>query len=128
MPFATASLIFHGKAGLGNFEQPAVDNPVIQALAQRVSVTENPEYSKTFPHKQRVDVTVTLRDGIVLTAKGEHTKGEAERPHHPDELREKFLELSAGAWPRPQGSAFLDGLLALDQVPDMQAFLREHRI
>lgn len=128
VPFATASLIFHGKAGLKNFEQPAVDNPVIQALAQRVSVTENPEYSKAFPHKQQVDVTLTLRDGTVLKAKGEHTKGEAERPHQPGELREKFLELSAGAWPRQQGGAFLDGLLAIDEVPDMRAFLREHRI
>jgi 2-methylcitrate dehydratase PrpD len=128
VPFATASLIFHGKAGLQNFEQTAVDNPVIQALAQRVSVTENPDYSKAFPHQQRVDVTVTLRDGSLLRAKGEHTKGEAERPHHPDELREKFLELSAEAWPRRQGTSFLDGLLAIDKVPDMQAFLREHRI
>jgi 2-methylcitrate dehydratase PrpD len=128
VPFATASLIFHGKAGLRNFEQSAVDNPVIQGLAQRVSVAENPDYSKAFPHKQLVDVTVTLRDGTTWKGKGEHTKGEVERPHTPDELREKFLELSAEAWPRPQGAAFLDGLLAIDTVPDMQLFLRQHRI
>lgn len=128
VPFATASLIFHGKAGLKNFEQPAVDNPVIQELAQRISVAENPNYSKIFPHKQLVDVTVTLRDGTTWKGKGEYTKGEAERPHTPDELREKFLELSSEAWVRPQGAAFLDGLLAIDTVPDVQLFLRQHRI
>src|SRR5262249_46241374 len=104
-----------------------VDNAVIRALAQRVSVRENPEYSKAFPHRQLVDVTVTLRDGAVLTARGEHTKGEAERPHHPDELKEKFLELSAPAWPRAQGAALLEGLLQIDRVPDLRAFFREHR-
>src|SRR5262249_55843504 len=128
VPFATASLIFHGKAGLKNFEQPAVDNPGIQGLAQRISVVENPDYSKAFPHKQLVDVAVILRDGTTWKRQGEHTKGEAERPHTVDELREKFLELSAQAWPRPQGSAFLDGLLAIESVPDMQLFLRQHRI
>ncbi len=128
VPFAAASLIVHGKPGLQNFEQPAVDNPVIQALAQRVSVTENPAYSAAFPAKQLVDATVRFRDGTVWTAKGEHTKGEAERPHAPDELREKFLELSAGAWPRAHGTALLDGLLAIDRAPDLQAFFREHRV
>jgi 2-methylcitrate dehydratase PrpD len=128
VPFAAASLIFHGKPGLKNFEQPAVDNPVIQALAQRISVSENPEHSKKFPHQQLVDATVTFRDGSTWTGRGEHTKGEAERPHKPEELREKFLELSAGAWPRAQGSAFLDGLLALDRQPDLHAFFKEHRI
>ena len=128
VPFAAASLIVHGKPGLKNFEQPAVDNPVIQALAQKISVTENPDHSKQFPHKQVVDATIRFRDGSTWTGHGEHTKGEAERPHHPDELREKFLELSAGAWPREQGNRFLDGLLALDTVPDAQAFFREHRI
>lgn len=128
VPFATASLIVHGKAGLENFEQPAVDNPAVQALARRVTVRERPDYTAAFPHKQLVDVTVTLRDGTVLKAKGEHTKGEAERPHHPDELREKFLALSAGAWPRAQAGAFLDKLLALEQVPDLQAAWREHGI
>jgi 2-methylcitrate dehydratase PrpD len=128
VPFAAASLIVHGKPGLKNFEQPAVDDPVIQALAHKVSVTENPEYSKAFPHQQLVDATVTFRDGTAWTGRGTHTKGEAERPHQPDELRDKFLELSAGAWPRAQGSAILDGLLALDTVPDLQAFFREHRL
>jgi 2-methylcitrate dehydratase PrpD len=127
VPFAAASLIVHGKPGLKNFEQPAVDDPVIQALARRVSVRENPDYSKLFPHQQRVDVTVTFRDGTVWRGQGTHTKGEAERPHQPDELREKFLELSADAWPRAHGAALLDGLLAIDTVPDVQAFLREHR-
>jgi 2-methylcitrate dehydratase PrpD len=126
VPFATASLIVHGKAGLKNFEQPAVDNPVIQELAQRISVAENPAYTRAFPQKQLVDVTVTLRDGMTWKRKGEHTKGEPERPHAPDELREKFLELGTEAWPRVQGAAFLDGLLAIDAVPDMQSFLRQH--
>lgn len=128
VPFAVASLIYHGKAGLKNFEQPAVVNRTIQALAHRVDISENSEYTRAFPDKQMCDVTVRLRDGSVLSARGEHTKGEAERPHSAEALREKFLELSQDTWERAEGSALLDRLLALERAPDMQAFLREHRV
>ncbi len=126
VPFAAASLIAHGKAGLKNFEDAAVANPTIQALARRVTVRENPAYTKEFPGKQLVDMTMRLKDGSVLRAHGEHTKGEAERPHSREALSEKFLELGQATWDRKRGLALLDGLLAIERIADMQAFWREH--
>nr|WP_282587844.1 MmgE/PrpD family protein [Lichenifustis flavocetrariae] len=128
VPFAIASLIVHGKPGLENFEQPAVDNPAIQALARRVVVTESPEFTKAFPGRQMVEVTVTPCGGKTWKGRGEHTKGEAERPHSPAELRDKFLALTAGAWTQEQSAGFLDGLLTIDAVPDMASFLGQHGI
>ena len=41
VPFALATILFHGRSGLAPFEQAAVDNPAIQALAARVNVHED---------------------------------------------------------------------------------------
>ena len=128
VPFAVASLIVNGRRSLENFEEAAVGNPVIQGLAQRVDIEENPAYTAHFPLKQPCDVRVTFKDGAVVEAKAEYTKGEPQNPATAAELTEKFFEVAGKVWKRTKAEAVLDGLMGLDRIGNVRAFLAQHRI
>ncbi len=128
VPFAVASLIVHGRRSLENFEAAAVENPVIQGLAQRVDIEENPAYTAYFPHKQACDVRATFKDGAVVEAKAEHTKGEAQNPATVAELEEKFFEVAGKVWKRTKAESVFDGLMALERIGNVREFLAGHRV
>ncbi|HEV7803196.1 MAG TPA: MmgE/PrpD family protein, partial [Burkholderiales bacterium] len=73
VPFALASILYHGKSGLSSFDEQAVANPTVQSLVSRVYVTENPSYTAAFPEKQFCDVAISLTDGTVITGRCEVT-------------------------------------------------------
>jgi 2-methylcitrate dehydratase PrpD len=63
LPFAVASLLCHGRSGLDNYGAAAVADPRIQALARRVAVAEDPDFTRAFPGRQPTEVSVVLADG-----------------------------------------------------------------
>ena len=128
IPFAVASLIFHGTADLDNYGDEAVANPVIQDLAQRINVTENPEYTKAFPGKQMADMRLTFKDGRVFEAREDHIKGENENPHSPSEMRRKFVRLTKETWGEQHANQVLDALLELNRAGSFAKFADDYRL
>jgi 2-methylcitrate dehydratase PrpD len=128
LPFAVASLIYHGRGQLANFEDAAFANPVIRDLALRVNISENPDYTKFFPHKQPCDVAVHFTDGHIERARAEHTKGDPSNPRKPEEFRHKFFDVAQRYWSREQAERILDGIMALEKIPDMCTFLAEQQL
>src|SRR4029453_828518 len=63
LPFAVAALLCPGRSGLENYDAAAVADPRIQALARRVAVAEDPDFTRAFPGRQPTEVTVELADG-----------------------------------------------------------------
>jgi 2-methylcitrate dehydratase PrpD len=121
VPFALATILFHGHSGLAAFEQPAVDNPAIQALAARVHVEEDESYTARYPAEQVCDVRI-VTTGKALEGRCTVTKGEISRPHSAEELRAKFLQLGAPLWSEPVARRLLDGCLRLEELPDFSRF------
>ena len=122
VPFAVASLIRHGKPGLVNFQDAAVADPEVQALARRIFITEDPAYTASYPEKQSCAVRVQLRDGSVIDTAAERLKGEAENPHSVAEMTEKFEMLTSEVWGAANAKAILAGLMALEDVGDVRSF------
>jgi len=121
LPFAVASLLCHGRSGLDNYEAAAVADPRIQALARRVKVVEDADFTRAFPERQPTEVTVLLADGTEMTERADFHRGEAEHPHPPDSVRRKFLDLAAPVCGRGRAEALYDRVLGLEQVPDVAA-------
>ena len=128
IPFGCASLIWHGSPDLDNTSEEAVANPVIQALAQRINVTENPDYTKEFPGKQVADMRMVFKDGRVFEAREDHIKGENENPHTEAEMRGKFVRLTRDTWGEAHASRALDAVLKLHEARDFAKFADEYRI
>ncbi len=128
LPFAVASLIYHGRAALTNFDENAFANPVIRDLALRVDITENPEYTAFFPYKQPCDVKVRLKDGTVIEARAEHTKGDPKSPRGPAELRNKFFDVARLVWNKEHAQRIFDGVMSCEKIDDVHAFFSKHPI
>ena len=128
LEFAVATLLFHGRPGLANFEATAVANPVIQGLIPRVQVRENPAFTAAFPDRQPCTMRITFKDGSVAEAMTEITKGEADNPHSRTEMEDKFFGLADPVWGADNARAAFVELMALEDVADIHAFTERHRM
>jgi len=122
VPFALATILYHGASDLAAFEQAAVDNEAIQALAARVEVEEAPSYTARYPAEQACDLRIVLAGGQVLEGHCTVTKGEPSKPHAPKELEKKFMQLGVPAWGEAVTRRLLDGCLKLEELPDFSRF------
>lgn len=125
IPFALAAIIHHGRCSLECFEEAAVANPVIQSLAQRTDVTEDPEHEACYPRQQIADLAVHLKDGRVLRGRCEVMRGEPGNPHDPRDLERKFHELAGPALGRPPAQRLYEGLMSLERIADVRALTLE---
>jgi len=123
LPFAVASLLCHGRSGLDNYDAAAIADPRIQALARRVEVVEEPDFTRAFPARQPTEVTMVLADGTDLSEHADFHRGEAELPHPPDAVRRKFLELATPVWGRERAEPLYDRVLDLERVPKVTSLL-----
>jgi len=121
LPFAVASLIGHGRAGLDNYDAAAIADPRIQALARRVEVAEEPDFTRVFPRRQPTEVTVIFSDGTEISTRTDFHPGEAENPNPPAAARTKFLALTAPVWGSERAANLYARVLDLERVPDVAA-------
>ena len=122
VPFALATIIHHGRSGLGSFGEEAVATPEVQALCCRVDLKEDPSYTAEYPRRQLCDVKVVLRDGRTLDGRSERMKGEPENPYGSAELSAKYYELTEPVWGEALARRVLDDCLRIDAIPDVRAW------
>jgi 2-methylcitrate dehydratase PrpD len=101
---------------------------VIHELALRVDVTENPEYTALFPYKQPCDVKITLKNGTVLEASAEYTRGDPMRPRSPEDLKSKFFDIAQLVWDKQLAQNIFDGVMACEKIGDMHAFFSRNPV
>ena len=122
VPFALASILYHGRSGLKSFDDAAVANAQVQALVQKVDLQEDKSFTARFPREQPVTVRIVMRDGAAHEGRCVITKGEAAKPHTEAELTAKFFELGEPVWGRPVTQKLYDGLMGLEEIADFRAF------
>ena len=123
IPFAVASLIHHGRPDLEVFEQKAVANPAIRRLAERVNVGEDADYTARYPKQQPCTVRLRFKDGTDAEATTAYTKGERQKPHAPEELKDKFFALATRVWDRKHAEAIFVGCMSVERVSDVRTLL-----
>lgn len=92
IPFCVALAHFRDPRDPRSFDEAALNDPAIRSLTERVTITVSDQ-----PHDHATltaNVTVTLKDGRVLTRRVETFKGAPEHPLDQTGLREKFLLLT----------------------------------
>ncbi|MDB5808803.1 MAG: hypothetical protein JWN94_925 [Betaproteobacteria bacterium] len=119
IPFAVATILHHGRSSLDAFGDAAVVNPAIQALAQRVEITENTRYSDAYPREQICDLDVVFNDGTKLSGRCTTTKGEPDNPVTVAELVKKFHELGDPVWGGQLTEKLRTTFCRLETVRDM---------
>ena len=122
LPFALASILYHGRSGLASFDEQAVANPQIRALASLVDLQEDERHTARYPEEQRCDLSIMLADGTTWEGHCTTMKGEPANPHRPDELATKFFELGTPVWGEEVTKRLFDGIRNLENIPDFGEF------
>ena len=126
IPFAVAARLLGYDRDIAADGSAAFASTTVQALAQRIRVTEIPELTAAYPRRQRSRMRVRLNDGRTLTAEAELIKGEPEYPHSPAEIEQKFMTLVTPSW-HGRSEAALGTLRAIDCVACLRDLGRELR-
>ena len=122
IPFALATILVHGRSGIESFELEAVQNPLVQSLLAKIHISEEPAYTRAYPGKQLCDVIIHLDDGKSLRGRCEVMKGEPGNPHRPEEIEQKFYDLTVPVWGDTRADKLYKALLALEHAPSMRDF------
>ncbi len=125
VPFALASILVHGRSGLNAFDDSAVANPAVQALAQRVDLQEDATHTARYPKEQPCDLRIVMRDGTVHQGQCVIMKGEPANPHPPHELETKFFDLGTPVWGRATAQRLFDGLMGVADIADFAGFAKD---
>lgn len=125
VPFALASILYHGRSGLQSFDDAAVANAQVQALVRKVDVREEPSFTARYPTEQPVTVRITLKNGAIHEGRCTITKGEPANPHTPADLTGKFFELGEPIWGKPLTQQLYDRLMKLEAIEDFRALAGE---
>lgn len=124
--YTVAHLILHGGVRLAAFEPERLADAVIRALMGRVTVALDEECAAAFPSKRSAKVTITLKDGRVLSRHQHTRKGDPDAPLTDQDLSDKFLELATDAIGAGAAKALLAQLWEGSSVPGIVPLAGAH--
>lgn len=79
--YLLAVLLTQGRIGIADTESPALHDPALKALAERIAVRPSDAYQQAFPGLRPSRVAITLRSGQRLEAYRELRRGDPELPY-----------------------------------------------
>ena len=115
IPFAVAEHLLGYDRDITADGSAAFASPQVQALAQRVWVTELAEFTRAYPRHQHSRMRVSLVNGQTLSAEADLIKGEPAHPHSRSEIEGKFLTLVGPSW-RARSEEALARLHQIDEI------------
>lgn len=97
IPYSLAVALCTGKAGIEEFTDKYIQDPLVQKLTKMVEIEGDEELSKLVPDKRVAVVVVLQDDGKTFMSRVEYPKGEPENPLREDELSAKFSSMTCHA-------------------------------
>ena len=94
LPYIVAAVLVDGGFSDAIFAPARFCDPRILALADKITVAEEPEFTRVFPGKFRSRVEITLTDGATRSAGLDYPHGHHDDPMTDDEVRRKFSDLA----------------------------------
>ncbi len=88
-PYSTAVALIYGKAGLQEFSEENLNDPMVQSLTAKIQVVDDDEMSRIFPEKQSAKLTITTNSGI-YSERVDFPKGEPENPMTEEEFHNRY--------------------------------------
>ena len=129
-PFTAACVFLDGNVELRHFLPENIRRPEIRKLLSRISVAEDNEFSALYPAHWGCEMTATTLSGEQFSARISDASGSPESPLSDEQVREKFLSLSAPVLGKNSGPA-LQQLLSLEDAHSLAdirlRFLRDRK-
>lgn len=108
IPYLVAAALQDGGVTPATFTPARIQDPALRPLIKKLTVVEDPEFTRRYPTQSCTRVEVTTTDGRHLAAETSHPKGHRRNPLTDREVEAKFRGLAEGAL----GAAGCDRALA----------------
>lgn len=119
-PYAAAVAIARGRAGLAEFNDESLRDPVIRSLAMRAECYRDDALDARYPMEWPAAIEIHLGDGRVLRARVDHALGEPENPVPRDALIDRFIEMVGARVAASEARRLADRILALERERDLR--------
>jgi 2-methylcitrate dehydratase PrpD len=125
LPFCVATLLQAGDVFVDQFDAKQATDPVRMALAERVTVLEDPDItSRGARYRHMVRVQVHLNDGTELTETVEAPRGSEASFASDEEVIRKYEKLATKVLPPQRAAALRDAVLNLERLSDVREMTR----
>jgi 2-methylcitrate dehydratase PrpD len=119
LPYSIAVMLVRGRAGLEEFTDEAIRDPIVLRLAKKVRYTLDPTID--YPRHFSGHVKITLNDRTVLEENQPHPRGGLEDPLPPGEIEEKFRANARLALSAAKVERILANVKQLERLPAISA-------
>jgi 2-methylcitrate dehydratase len=108
IPYLVAAALQDGAVTPATFAPSRIQDPALRPLIKKLTVVEEPEFTRRYPAESCTRIEVTTTDGRRVAAETSHPKGHYRNPMTDQEVERKFRGLASGAL----GAAGCDRVLA----------------
>ena len=115
LPYSIAVMLVRGRAGLDEFTEESIRDPIVLGLAKKVRYALDPTID--YPRHFSGHVKITLVDGTVLEENQPHQRGGLEDPLPPGEIEEKFRANARLSLSAEKVERILDKVRQLERLP-----------
>jgi 2-methylcitrate dehydratase PrpD len=121
MEYSMAVLLVHGKAGLSEYTDAAVNQPTIKEMIKRIHFYVDPEAEAAGYDKMTTIIKIHLKNGRVVSGRADFGKGSPANPMSYDEVADKFRQCAEYAtWPGAKTEKIIDFVRGLETASDMR--------
>ncbi len=128
LPYIIAAVLIDGQFSDAIFGEERLRDPRIHALAEKVAVKEDAEFTRQFPDLIPCRIEVVLRGGERKTVAVECPRGHFKNPMTDDEIATKFRPLAQRVLSKVQTDRALEELWALDRAVNLNAVFDAVRV
>ena len=115
LPFIISAVLIDGAFSDAIFSEARIRDPKVHALADKVSVQEDPELTRRFSAAIPCRLEVRTRSGELKTAAVEYPRGHVNNPMTDAEVETKFRALAGRVLPEQQVTSALERLWKIDE-------------
>ena len=120
LPYAVAAAVTQGATDVTAFYEDKLADVDTLSLAERVTVSADPEMDLRRYDYPAARVTVSLRNGRILSESVVAHHGDHRNPASPEELRDKFLFLTKDALGETRVREVADAVARLEDMADIR--------
>jgi 2-methylcitrate dehydratase len=123
LPYIVSAVLIDGAFSDEIFSEARIKDPKIHALADKVRVVEDPEFTKRFSAEIPCRIEIRTRRGETKTASADYPRGHFRNPMTDAEVETKFRALAGRVLPGTQVQSALKRLWKVDETADCGAVL-----
>jgi 2-methylcitrate dehydratase len=119
LPYLLAVGLLDGRITAGSFDLERMRDPAVTALMNRITVSENGDFTREYPGRLMTQIEVSMKNGQRIVESAQYPKGHSSNPMSADDVNDKFRLVCEGSMERNRCDALLAALWNLDQATDL---------